>query len=499
MTQDGQPDTVAAVDLGSNSFHMIVARRHGDEILKVDRLKEMVRLAAGLDSNRRLDPQVEQRALDCLQRFGQRLRRLPHGSVRVVGTNTLRQMRDGGRFLAAAEHALGHPVEIIAGREEARLIHLGVAHAVADPGARSLVMDIGGGSTEFIIGERFEPLLAESLEMGCVSFTRRYFPDGALGAQAFAAAELHAGRELQPIGGAFREAGWTRALGASGTILAIDRVVHASGIDQSPGVTLSALHALRAHMIGLGHVDHLELPGLSEERRPVIAGGLAILIAAFEALGIDRLHPSDGALREGVVHDLLGRLRHEDVRTRTIRHLRHRFAVDAPQARRVQATVARLVAATRGRWGLAEEDAERLAWAAELHEIGLALAHARHHRHGEYILSWADLPGFSQPEQRELALLVRLHRRAFKPKRLDSVRDERRPVLLRMAALLRLAVLLHRSRTPEPVPLERIETRPDGLVLGFAPDWLDAHPLTRADLETEREEWARNGLTLAFA
>ncbi|WP_024327944.1 Ppx/GppA phosphatase family protein [Thioalkalivibrio sp. AKL19] len=498
MQPGNDAQTVAAVDLGSNSFHMIVSRRQEGEVLKVDRLKEMVRLASGLAPDGQLDPEVAQRALDCLDRFGQRLRQLPRGHVRVVGTNTLRQMRDSRAFLRAAEEALGHPVEIIAGREEARLIYLGVAHTLADDSGRRLVMDIGGGSTEFIIGERFEPVLAESLEMGCVTFTRRFFAEGRLTRKAFAAAQLRAEQELQPIATAYREQGWDQALGASGTILALDRMVHEAGLDVPPGVSRKNLEALRDALIEQGAIEGLKFPGLAEDRAPVIAGGLAVLLGSFEALGIERLHPSEGALREGVVHDLLGRFRHEDVRGRTIHTLRRRFAVDAAQADRVQATVARLVTAARAAWGLDEDDAERLDWAAELHEIGLALAHSKYHKHGEYILAWADLPGFSQPEQAELALLVRLHRRSLKPKLLSGVREGRARPLLSMAALLRLAVLLHRSRAPDPVPLERIEATQEGLTLTFAPDWLDTHPLTRADLETEREEWARNKLVLEF-
>ncbi|WP_018873734.1 exopolyphosphatase [Thioalkalivibrio sp. ALJ16] len=499
MQDAEQSETVAAVDLGSNSFHMIVARRQDGEVLKVDRLKEMVRLASGLDEQGQLDPEVGQRALDCLDRFGQRLRQLPRGHVRVVGTNTLRQMHDSRAFLRSAEQALGHPVEIIAGREEARLIYLGVAHTLADDSGRRLVMDIGGGSTEFIIGERFEPVLAESLEMGCVTFTRRFFADGKLNRKAFDAARLRAEQELQPIASAYRAAGWDQALGASGTILALDRMVQESGLDPAPGMDRKALERLRDALIEQGSIDGLEFPGLAAERAPVIAGGLAVLLGAFEALGIERLHPSDGALREGVVHDLLGRFRHEDVRGRTIHHLRRRFAVDAAQAERVQATVARLVTAVRAAWGLDEDDAERLDWAAELHEIGLALAHSKYHKHGEYILTWADLPGFSQPEQAELALLVRLHRRSLKPKLLGGVREDRAGAFRYMAVLLRLAVLLHRSRAPDPVPLERIEATADGLALSFATGWLDAHPLTRADLDAEREEWARHALQLEFA
>ncbi|OOC10617.1 Ppx/GppA phosphatase family protein [Thioalkalivibrio halophilus] len=498
--QPGQVETVAAVDLGSNSFHMIVARRQGSEVLMQDRLKDMVRLASGLDARGGLDPAVAERAIACLERFGQRLRGLPPGSVRAVGTNTLRQLRNADRFLQRAEAALGHPVEIIGGREEARLVYLGVAHTLADEGDRRLVIDIGGGSTEFIIGARFETERAESLEMGCVSFTRRFFPRGRLTRRAFEAAELQAGRELQPLVGAYRRLGWQQALGSSGTILALSRMIEGLELDPEPGLTLASLEALRERMIRKKRSADLDdLPGLNEDRRPVIAGGLAVLIGAFRALGIERLHPSDGALREGVVHDLLGRIRHADVRGRTIHHLRERFAVDAEQARRVQATADWLAEQVADELGLVADDRDRLSWAAELHEIGLALSHAKYHKHGEYILDWADLPGFSRPEQQELARLVRLHRRKLKPSLLKDPRPGDDEGFRHLVVLLRLAVLLHRPRTDDPLPLETVRPRTAGLELTFADGWLDAHPLTRADLEAEAAELKRVGVRLEFA
>ncbi|AHE98530.1 exopolyphosphatase [Thioalkalivibrio paradoxus ARh 1] len=491
-------DTVAAVDLGSNSFHMLVARWHDGEIITVDRLKETVRLASGLDARNRLSEEAQQRALDCLRRFGQRLRNLPPGSVRALGTNTLRKARGARGFLEAAEDALGHPVEIIGGREEARLIYLGVAHTLADDGGRRLVIDIGGGSTEVIIGERFEPRLAESLQMGCVTFSRQHFPDGRITAARFRQAELHAQLELQPIVAAYRQMGWEQALGSSGTLLALDRMLHEGGMEKALGISLGGLETLRARMIEIGHIDWLNLPGLSEDRKPVIVGGLAVLLGAFRGLAIERLTTSDGAMREGVVHDLFGRFHHEDVRARTIQNLRKRFAVEARHAERVATEAMRLFEPVARTWQLGGVEADLLTWAAELHEIGLALSHSRYHKHGEYILTHADLPGFSRQEQADLALLVRAHRRRLQPKLFESLPKARRRRLMRLALLLRLAVLLHRSRNDQPVPLQAVRVERREITLEFGAGWLSEHPLTVTDLEQEAVQLDPLGFTLRF-
>lgn len=489
-------ETVAAVDLGSNSFHMLVARWHEGEVITVDRLKETVRLASGLDARNRLTPEAQERALQCLQRFGQRLSNLPPGSVRALGTNTLRKARGSRRFLAAAEEALGHPVEIIGGREEARLIYLGVAHSLSDDRGTRLVVDIGGGSTEFIIGERFEPVLAESMQMGCVTFSSLHFPDGRITLPRFRQAELHAQLEFQPIVKAYRAQGWQQALGSSGTLLAVDRILHETGLEKLPGFSLAGLEALRARMVELGHIDKLTLPGLSADRQPVIVGGLAIIIGIFRGLGIERMMTSEGAMREGVVHDLFGRFHHEDVRGRTINNLRKRFSVDAAHAERVINEAKRLFDPVAKTWALGAEEADLLGWAAELHEIGLALSHSQYHKHGEYILTHADLSGFSRQEQSDLALLVRLHRRRLQEKHLEDVPKARRKRMLRLAILLRLAVLLHRSRSDEAVPLVKISAGRNRISLNFDTGWLESHALTATDLELETQQLANVGYML---
>ncbi|MEK7313976.1 MAG: Ppx/GppA phosphatase family protein, partial [Deltaproteobacteria bacterium] len=378
----------------------------------LDRLQEMVRLAAGLDADNRLDKPSRARALECLSRFGERLRGMPAGTVRAVGTNTLRQARNAGKFLAAAEQALGHPIEIISGQEEARLIYQGVARNLPDDDRQRLVFDIGGGSTEIVVGRRQEPVRMESLYVGCVGLSRAHFPKGRLTAKAMRRAETAAHLEFQPVEAQFRALGWQSAYGSSGTVRAIGAVVQARRWGEGD-ITLDALYRLRDLLLAAGQVRQLKSLGMSEERAAVLPGGLAILIAAFEALKIERLEVADGALREGLLYDLLGRIRHEDVRARTIAGLCARYQVDRAQAERVARTAQHCLALTAETWGLDEEAGRALDWAARLHEVGLAIAHSKYHRHGAYLVQHSDMPGFSWQEQRLLAALVRGHRRRF--------------------------------------------------------------------------------------
>jgi len=479
------PDTIAAVDLGSNSFHMIVAQRDNGELKIVDRLREPVRLAGGLDAKRRLTEEAQSRALACLERFGQRVRSVAPGGVRAVGTNTLRKARNGAEFIARAQSALGHPIEIISGVEEARIIYLGVANSLAGNGGRRLVVDIGGGSTELIVGEGFEPLHLESLYMGCVGMSRRYFPDGRIRKDGMRDAEVAAALELQPVEESFRNLGWNAATGASGTVRAVRDVVVAAGWSES-GITPESLQKLRAAMLDSGDVASLKLKGLADDRRPVFPGGVAILIAVFEALGIERMLVADGALREGLLYDLLGRIRHEDVRERAMDAVAARFHVDTRHGRQVEHTACELLAQVAGAWALQDEGPEQmLAWAARLHEIGLVIAHSQYHKHGAYLLANSDLPGFSRRDQALLAVLVRGHRRKLRLSEFEAVPEWMRQNALRLCVLLRLAVLLHRSRSQAQLPPVTLAVTKSGLHLHFPAGWLDEHPLTCADLELE--------------
>jgi exopolyphosphatase/guanosine-5'-triphosphate,3'-diphosphate pyrophosphatase len=484
---DKNQDTVAAVDLGSNSFHMVVARLDQGRLQIIDRLREPVRLGEGLTPDKRLTPEVAQRALDCLARFGQRLGPLPPALVRVVGTNTLRQVRDGGEFLRAAEQALGHEVDVIAGREEARLIYAGVAHGLPAGDERRLVVDIGGGSTEVIIGQGMDPLERESLFMGCVSMTRQFFADGSINERSMAQAITAAGIEVHPLRNRYRQLGWDQAVGSSGTIKSIAKVVQAAGWCDS-GISRAALNKLRKALIKADHVDKLKVEGLTDDRRPVIPGGVAVLAAIFEGLEIEHMAVSDEALREGLLYEMLGQIRHEDIRERTVQSLMQRFDVDTEQAGRVERTALALLDQVADSWALSNpEDRQMLAWAARLHELGLAIAHGSHHKHCAYVLANADLPGFSRQDQALLASLVRGHRRKLSPTLFNGYQEPVASSVLRLTLLLRLAVLLHRGRNVETRELPALSVDDNALHLAFPQGELEERPLTLAELAREAD------------
>ncbi len=477
--------TIAAIDLGSNSFHMIVARTVDDQFQVVDRMREMVRLAAGLNERNELTDEAITRALTCLGRFGERVAELPTGAVRVVGTNTLRVARNAAAFLAEAEAALGHPIDVISGYEEARIIYLGVSHGLDDDAEQRLVMDIGGGSTELILGRRFEPLYMESLHVGCVSQSTRFFSDGRIDEKRFRAAEIAAHQELESIQAGLRKRGWQSAIGASGSIVTVRDVVMSHGWSKD-GITAKSLSKLRREMIKAGHVEALAFKGLSEERRAVFAGGVSILSAAFEALEIERMRGSESALREGLLYDLLGRIHQEDVRERTIADLSKRYEVDIEQGERVSEAAETIRQQVADEWKLQSDDIRRLLrWAAQLHEIGLAISHSGYHKHGGYLVMNLDLPGFARGEQRRLATLVRGHRRKLPLTEFEKPDGKLTTQLLRTCVVLRLAVTWHRRRTSDPLPPAEVSADGNTLKLRYPDGWMDAHPLMRADLEQE--------------
>ncbi len=490
-------DVVAAIDLGSNSFHMIVARIANGQVQMLDRLREMVQLAAGLDGRNRLSENSQQRALDCLARFGQRLRHIPPAQLRIVGTNTLRQARNSAEFLIRAEEVLGHHVEIISGHEEARLIYLGVAHSVADVAGQRLVVDIGGGSTELIIGEKFEPLYLTSLKMGCVSTSRACFDDGRITEARLREAELIVQLRLEPVREEYLERGWERATGASGSIKAIQEVVTREGWCRE-GITLEALRRLRAALLESGNTGAIATRWqLEPARARVFTGGFVVLHGLCEALNVEQMEVSDGALREGVIYDLLGRIRHEDVRDRTIATVTSRYGLDEAQAERVSTTALDLLGQVREDWRLTAEGCDRiLEWAARLYEIGLLLSHHDYHKHGAYILEHADLPGFSHGDQILLSALVRRHRRSFPADAFTHLPREWAQPARRLGVLLRLAVVLHRGRSRQPLPPLTLAVNQQRLELRFPAGWLDEHPLTQADLEAEARYLKKAGFRL---
>jgi exopolyphosphatase/guanosine-5'-triphosphate,3'-diphosphate pyrophosphatase len=493
------PETLAAVDLGSNSFHMIVAQSRDGHLQIIDRLREMVRLGEGLTDDKQLQPEVAQRALDCLERFGQRVRAMHQGCVRAVGTNTLRQVRDGGAFLEQAQRALGHPIEVIAGREEARLIYLGVAHGLEAGNARRLVVDIGGGSTELIVGKGFSPELRESLHMGCVSMSLRHFPDDAITQQAMDRAGLYCALEIRPVRELFRHADWRTAVGASGTIKAIRDVVIAQGWSED-GINAASLEQLRKALIDFGSIQAIDLKGLSEERKPVFAGGVAVLHAVFTHLGIEHMQVSDMALREGLLYEMSGPVERGDIREHTVKSLMKRYQVDAGHAQRIENTAMGLYGQVVRPWSLANPQyPSMLSWAARLHEIGLHISHSQYHKHGAYLIRNSDLPGFTMREQAVLATLVRGHRRKYPVAEFSTLPTEVQQCTQRLSVLLRLAVLLHRGRSAGQKPLLLLDVNEQDIRLSCPDDWLESHPLTRTELEEEAVRLREGGFSMTIA
>ena len=495
MTSDPHLDTYAAIDLGSNSFHMLVTRREHGELRVLDRIKEMVRLGGGLDADGNLDPIVQQRALDCLSRFGQRLRGIPAKNIRAVGTQTFRRLKNANEFLLAAEQALEFPVDIIAGREEARLIYLGVTQWVAGDRQKQLVIDIGGGSTELIIGEGFDPIEMESLQFGCVSLTNRFFADGEVTARQLKKAQRAVAAELQEIQSVYRKAGWQTAVGSSGTIRSAAAICEANGWCKN-GITPKALEKLKQKALSFDTVSDIKIDGLSERRQPVFIGGLAILLACFKALHIDKLVISPFALREGLLHNLLGRLEQRDPRDKAVNALMTRFAVDQAQVERVRKTALKIFDQLSSGQLLSRSHRVLLAWAAELHEIGLSLSHGSYQQHSAYLVEASDMAGFSRQEQLFLAALVGFQRRDI-PEDYAARLPKRLRKALRITLLcMRLAWVFCRSREDESTPSFRIKLVDETIYLALPADWVETHPLTIADLEYEQQALKITGLVL---
>ena len=477
------PERIAAIDLGSNSFHMVIARLVDGNPVIIDKHREMVRLAEGLDEQGNLSLESRDRALLCLERFGQGLRDLPSGAVHIVGTNTLRVAENAMEFRVAAEKALGHSIHVVSGKEEGRLIYLGVAHSLADDSQRRLVIDIGGGSTELILGKQFETQKVASLLMGCVSFSQRYFPKGAITQSRFRKAVLAAQRVLEPFAKGFRQEDWEEVVGASGTMRAAESTIQGLGKTQ---VTRKSLGLLMDAMVESGHCDELDLAGLRAERRPSFPGGIAIVKALFDTLEIKKLAISTGALREGLLYDLLGRVGHEDVRERSIALFQKRFSVDLEQATRVENLALDLFDGANTKKVTQHREARLfLAWAARLHEIGLAVNVRLFHRHGAYLVKNSDLPGFSQDEQNLLAFLLLSQRRRFPDEALEGLATKQQPTAICLAMLLRLALLFLRNRSTQATPPLPIRWKEDCLCLTVPGDWLAEHPLTELDLQEE--------------
>lgn len=484
-------ETIAAVDLGSNSFRLQVGRVVEDQIYPLDSLKETARLASGLTPEGYLDQASQARGLEALRRFGERLRGVSEGAVRAVATNTFRVAKNAREFLIQGEAALGFPIEIIAGREEARLIYIGVMHSLPMVPHKRLVVDIGGGSTEFIIGKKDVPLMTESLYIGCVSHTLRYFPDGKVTKERLREAQVAAAKEIESIVRGFQLLGWKETVGSSGTVRAIADLLELNGLnpDNVAGITREGLRKLSAMLIKAGSILHFNVPGVRADRLPVLPGGLAILTAIFEELDVEHMGYADGALRLGVLYDLLGRFQQQDMRDVTVKQFIRRYEVEKGQVARVRDTALNILDQLEDPV-VDEQDRQFLGWAASLHEIGISVAHNDYHKHGAYILSFADMPGFSNKDQARLATLVLGHK--GKLEKLSALPHD--DPCWRLIFSLRLAVLLRRTRDDRELPEYSVKTTRDGFVLKLPHPWLETNPWTAVALNEEALAWRRVGV-----
>ena len=499
-------ELVAAVDLGSNSFRMLVAQAtntpSGTQLRPIDTLRDSVRLAAGLTDNKLLENDAYQRGLAALRRFGERIRGFDPSNVRAVATNTLRVAKNAQQFIQDAQEALGFPIEVIAGVEEARLIYIGAAHEVQAVQGNRLVVDIGGGSTEFIIGKGYEPKLMESLYIGCVSHSIRFFPKGNVDAHAFKEAELAARREIQVISGAYLKSGWKQAIGSSGTARALAEIISANDfnghsdtltmgrVNATSGlITRDGLRAMKKHLLTYEHLSQVELLGLKDDRRAVWPGGLAIMLAVFDELGIEEMEVTDAALRTGVLYDLLGRSQHQDMRFVTVEQFMQRYAVDREQAMRVSKLASEfLQQLSKPKTESRVDNIALLQWAASLHEIGLSISHNSYHKHSAYIAGNADMPGFSKNDQARLAALLIGH-----TGKLGKLANNPGFHDWRMLFCLRLAQVLCRGRSDEDSPKVKISEEDGAYQVNISEEWAQMHPLTEFSLRKEAAEWTRIG------
>lgn len=483
---------LAAIDLGSNSFHMVVARLQNNQLQTIDTIKEMVRLAAGLDEYNILSVKKRDEALQCLSRFGQRIKDLPPQNVLAVGTNTLRKARNAASFLVAAEKALGFPINIVAGREEARLVYQGVAHSLAQTEDYRLVIDIGGGSTEFIIGQAYNPILMESLSMGCVNFTQKWFQSGDITAERIQNAILDGRRKLEWISDEYLEHGWQESIGSSGTIKTISRILDENY--QTQGIIdYEHLTKLSELFVQAGHVKNIIMPGLSENRTPVLIGGLCVLMAAFEELKIDTMQASEGALREGLLNDMIETAKGHDIRMDTIHDIELRYALDVAQSARICHSALHMYDQLK----LEEDENLRLLllWAGKLHEVGLSISHTNYPDHSGYIVEQSDMPGFSREMQNALGLMLRLQRGKLKLHLIEDLPRLHKDIL-RVIILLRLAIILERSRDWDSSRKVKIRQKGKVFSIRFPKKYLKNHPLTKADLKFESIEVKKAGYKL---
>lgn len=479
---------LAAIDLGSNSFRLEIGVAKGAHIARTGYWKETVRLAGGLGPDNHLSPRVIEQACICLARMNERLGGMPATRVRAVGTQTMRQAGNAAVFLQRAQDALGYPIEIISGREEARLVFEGCTRTLPASENRRLVLDIGGASTELIVGRGFEPNQAESFKIGCVNTTLRHFVQGKIDRGAMRRAQVAAAAELEEAQARYRAYGWDEAYGSSGTVGAASVILRNQGWTDGV-VTAQGLAKLREALIAFGDVRRVQFGDIKPERAEVLVGGIAVLSAVFDTFGIQAMHPAKGALRAGLLYDLWGRTEHHDVRDATVARWQQQFGVDRKHANQVAVTAHQFYTALQPR--ATEDDHRTLRFAAQLHEIGFAVSHSEYHKHSAYLIKNGDLPGFSTSEQERMATLV-LGQRGNLRKVLELLRDPRRAGAL---LALRLAVIIHHARRPVRLPHWQLSVQ-RAFELSLDSVWLERRPLTLHLLDEESQHWERVGIAL---
>ena len=498
MIDSGSDDKLlAAIDLGSNSFHLMVAKAEFGELRPVHALAEKVQLGETDDSGLLTDSAIA-RGLACLERFKQLIDSTSPDKLRIVGTNALRRAKNRQAFIDPAEQIIDAPIDVIYGREEARLIYLGVAHTLSDDANTRLVIDIGGGSTEFILGERFEPKKLESLQMGCVSYGRHYLPEGLIHRDGFEAAYHRARIEVSHIRRSYNSNLWQEAVGSSGTLRAIEALIIAAGWRDS-GIDRDSLEKLKEALLTFKHTNDINLDGLSDTRKSVVISGLAITLGIFDGLQIQKMRTSTGALREGVIYDLIGRFSHEDVRTRSVSAMQQRYSADQTIADLVCRRVGLLASAISNEWHLSKSEVDLLTWAAALHEVGVAVSQKNYSQHSAYLVLNSDLPGFAQQDQEIMATLISGLRGKLRLDALDAIPDRKRQSVARMMVLLRLAVILKHVEEVESIPNLAVCAKKETLTLTYPEDWGEAHPLTIWEILQSESSFTRLGISLKLS
>lgn len=488
---------IAVLDIGSNSFHLVVARIISGAVQLLHKTKIKVRLADGLDGHNILSQQAIDRGIQALEVIKTSLAGFEPNSVRIVATYTLRKAKNANQFIAAAKKIFPYPVEIIAGQEEARLIFNGVAHTESLDD-KTLVVDIGGGSTEFIIGEKLEPMLLRSLDMGCVSYTQQFFAKETIKAKHFDKAITAAQQELELIEDKYINIGWQRALGTSGTI---ESLVLQAGLGlETHELSLTALEQIKDDIIAAGSIDNIDLPHVNEDRKQVFPAGLAILIAIFRSLKLPSINYAQAALREGVIYEMESSLANTNIKERSAQSLATRYDVDTKQAKLVLDTCFSLFEQAKEQWHLNEARLKPLlGWSALLHEVGLHINSRGVQRHSSYILANAELPGFNSEQQTFIATLARFHRKKIKLEEIPQLTQFSHYELLNCIVLLRLAVLLNIKRQQGFLPEYEFNVDKNKLSLCFPENWLAEHPVITADLVKEQEQVEKANIKLSFA